>query len=178
MSRIGKKSIIVPEGFEVSFKENSISFHKDKIKKSYQIYPGVSLSNDSGQIKLFPSDKKIPGISMYVGMSRSNISNIVKGLQSVFNITLEINGVGYKSSVESGMLSLSLGYSHDIFYYIPSEVKIVTEKPNLIIVSGSDKAMVGRVASEIMLFRKTEPYKGKGVKILGDFILRKEGKKK
>ena len=111
-------------------------------------------------------------------MDRSNIKNIVQGLKESFKTTLEINGVGYKAAVDKGVLMLTLGYSHEIFYALPKGITAAFEKPNLIILSGDDKVLVGQVASEIISFRKPEPYKGKGVKIFGKQILRKEGKKK
>jgi large subunit ribosomal protein L6 len=115
---------------------------------------------------------------MFVGMNRSNIKNIVSGLSSAFKIVLEINGVGYKASVEKDVIMMSLGFSHEIFYALPLGVKASFEKPNLVVISGDNKILVGQVASEIISFRKPEPYKGKGVKIFGKQILRKEGKKK
>ena len=115
---------------------------------------------------------------MFVGMNRSNVKNIIEGLQNPFKTTLEINGVGYKASVDKGVLALTLGYSHEIYYALPKNITAAFEKPNLIIITGDDKVLVGQVASEIISFRKPEPYKGKGVKILGKAILRKEGKKK
>jgi large subunit ribosomal protein L6 len=111
-------------------------------------------------------------------MDRSNIKNIVQGLQEPFKTVLEINGVGYKAAVDKGVLMLTLGYSHEIFYALPKGISAAFEKPNLIIISGDDKVLVGQIASEIISFRKPEPYKGKGVKIFGKQILRKEGKKK
>ena len=115
---------------------------------------------------------------MFIGMDRSNIKNIVNGLQEPFKTILEINGVGYKAAVEKEVLILTLGYSHEIYYALPKGITASFEKPNLIVLNGSDKVLVGQVASEIISFRKPEPYKGKGVKIAGKQILRKEGKKK
>ena len=111
-------------------------------------------------------------------MDRSNINNIVSGMMKPFEILLEVNGVGYKASVNQRMIILTLGYSHEIFYSLPEAVTAVFEKPNIIRLTSYDKILVGQVASEIIAFRKPEPYKGKGVKIAGSKILRKEGKKK
>jgi large subunit ribosomal protein L6 len=115
---------------------------------------------------------------MKIGMDRSNIKNIVSGMSVNFKTILEVNGVGYKTAIDKSTLILTLGYSHDIFYVLPKGIWITLEKPNLIIISGDDKILVGQVASEIISFRSPEPYKGKGIKKFGKSILRKEGKKK
>ena len=111
-------------------------------------------------------------------MDRSNLNSIVAGLTNPFKTTLEVNGVGYKVAVNKDMLTLTLGYSHEIIYKLPAGITAVFEKPNLIVISGNDKVSVGQVAAEIISFRKPEPYKGKGIKVFGKAILRKEGKKK
>jgi large subunit ribosomal protein L6 len=178
MSRVGKLPVTIPENIKVSIAKDVISFDNGKLKKTYQLSPNVVATFENDQIKLVAADKKIPDISMFVGMNRSNIQNIVKGLVAPFKTTLEINGVGYKASVEKGMLILTLGYSHEIYYVLPKEITAAFEKPNLIIITGDDKILVGQVAAEIISFRKPEPYKGKGVKVFGKKILRKEGKKK
>ena len=178
MSRVGKLPVQVPDNIKVAIDKNVISFDNGKTKKTYQISNGVKAEFSDKQIKLAAIDKSIPDISMFVGMDRSNVKNIVAGLQTPFKTTLEINGVGYKAAVDKGVLSLTLGYSHEILYALPKGIAAAFEKPNLIIISGEDKVLVGQVAAEIISFRKPEPYKGKGVKVLGKAILRKEGKKK
>lgn len=178
MSRVGKLPIAVPENVKVSINGNIINFDNGKVKKTYQVDSNVKAIFENGQIKLSAIDKNIQGASMFVGMNRSNINNLVKGLQTPFKTTLEINGVGYKASVEKGVLILTLGYSHEIFYALPKGINAAFEKPNFIVVTGEDKVLVGQVAAEIISFRKPEPYKGKGVKVAGKPILRKEGKKK
>lgn len=178
MSRVGKLPVIIPDNIKVVIDKNVINFDSAGIKKTYQVTSGVEISFANNQIKLTASDKSIPGISMFIGMDRSNIKNLVAGLKTGFKTILEINGVGYKASVDKGVLVLTLGYSHEIFYALPKGITAVFEKPNLIILSGNDKILVGQVAAEIISFRKPEPYKGKGVKIFGKKILRKEGKKK
>ena len=112
------------------------------------------------------------------GMSRTRVANLVAGVTTGFEKKLEINGVGYKAAVQGKNLQLSLGYSHDILYPIPSDISIVTPKPTEIVVTGIDKQKVGQIAAEIREYRGPEPYKGKGVKYAGEFIFRKEGKKK
>ncbi len=179
MSRVGKLPVIIPDNIKVTINnKDTVTFDSGKVTKTYKVSPGVNLEFADKQIKLTAIDKSIPDISMFVGMDRSNIKNIITGLQVGFKVVLEINGVGYKASVDKGVLILTLGYSHEIYYALPAGITAVFEKPNLIIISGSDNVLVGQVAAEIISFRKPEPYKGKGVKIFGKKILRKEGKKK
>lgn len=178
MSRVGKLPVTIPESIKVSISGDIINFDNGKIKKSYKVSKGVKVELVDKTLVFTAIDKNIPDISMFVGMSRSNVKNIVSGLQTPFKTVLEINGVGYKASVDKGILSLTLGYSHDILYALPQGVTAAFEKPNLVVLTSEDKILVGRVASEIISFRKPEPYKGKGVKIAGKQILRKEGKKK
>jgi large subunit ribosomal protein L6 len=178
MSRIGKLPIQIPDNIKVILDGNIVHFDNGKVKKHYKISSGLVIKFDNNQIRLAVSDKSLSNISMFIGMDRSNIKNIVQGLQHPFKTTLEINGVGYKALVDKNFLILTLGYSHEIMYALPIGITAVFEKPNLIIIFGDDKILVGQVASEIIAFRKPEPYKGKGVKIFGKKILRKEGKKK
>ena len=178
MSRVGKLPVTVPETIKVSVNKNEITFDNSKVKKSYKVSPGVKVDFQDGLIKLSAEENASSGISMFVGMDRSNVKNIVQGLQEPFKIILEINGVGYKALVQKEVLILTLGYSHEIFYALPKGITASFEKPNLVTIVGDDKVLVGQVASEIISFRKPEPYKGKGVKISGKQILRKEGKKK
>jgi len=178
MSRVGKLPINIPDSVKVSIQGNVVAFDSGKAKKTYELSPGVKAELQDKQLKLVAADKSIADISMFVGMNRSNINNIVTGLSEGFTTTLEINGVGYKASVNKKTLILTLGFSHDIYYMLPEGIEAKFEKPNFIVISGDDKVLVGQVASEIISFRKPEPYKGKGVKIKGRKILRKEGKKK
>lgn len=178
MSRVGKLPVVIPDNIKVSIAGSVVTFDTGKVKKTYKISNGVKIEFADKALKLSAADKKIPDISMFVGMDRSNIKNLVAGLQTPFKTILEINGVGYKASVDKGVLSLTLGYSHEILYALPQGITASYEKPNLVTITGDDKVLVGQVASEIISFRKPEPYKGKGVKILGKAILRKEGKKK
>jgi large subunit ribosomal protein L6 len=178
MSRIGKLPIKIPQDIKVSLYDNQISFDNGKIKKNYNISSGIIVDFSDNQIKLSVSDKSNSDLSMKIGMDRSNIKNIVSGMSVGFKTVLEVNGVGYKTALDKSVLILTLGYSHDIFYVLPKEISVTLEKPNLVVVSGDDKVLVGQVASEIISFRAPEPYKGKGIKKFGKPILRKEGKKK
>jgi len=178
MSRIGKLPIKIPQDIKVSLHDNQVSFDNGKIKKNYNISSGIVVDFSDNQIKLSVSDKSNSDLSMKIGMDRSNIKNIVSGMSVGFKTVLEVNGVGYKTALDKSVLILTLGYSHDIFYVLPKEISVTLEKPNLVVVSGDDKVLVGQVASEIISFRSPEPYKGKGIKKFGKPILRKEGKKK
>ncbi|MCE3255498.1 MAG: ribosomal protein [Rickettsiaceae bacterium] len=177
MSRVGKLPVKLPSNIKVSVSGRVINFDNGKVKKSYQVSPSVNISYVGDEVK-FSAKEGFEKASTDVGMDRSNVKNIVLGLQTPFKITLEINGVGYKAAVDKGGLFMSLGYSHEIFYLLPKNVAAVFEKPNLIVLTSDDKVLVGQVASEIISFRKPEPYKGKGIKIAGKAIVRKEGKKK
>jgi len=178
MSRVGKLPVTIPQTIKVAVNKSELTFDNGKVKKSYKVSLGVKIKIQDGLIKLSAENDAVSDISKFVGMDRSNIKNIVQGLQEPFKTVLEINGVGYKAAVDKGVLMLTLGYSHEIFYALPKGISAAFEKPNLIIISGDDKVLVGQIASEIISFRKPEPYKGKGVKIFGKQILRKEGKKK
>jgi large subunit ribosomal protein L6 len=177
MSRVGKVPVKVPDNIKVNIAGQVINFDNGKVKKSYTVMPKVDVKYADNIIKLSAKEGSEKA-SIDVGMDRSNIKNIVLGMQTPFKVVLEINGVGYKAAVDKNGLILSLGYSHEIFYLLPNNVSAVFEKPNLVILTSDDKILVGQVASEIISFRKPEPYKGKGVKIAGKAIVRKEGKKK
>jgi len=177
MSRVGKLPIKVPNNITILVNGDDISFDSGKIKKTYKVSVTVRVIYADSSIKLVAKDG-VNKASTDLGMDRSNIKNIVAGMIASFKITLEINGVGYKAAVDNGVITLNLGYSHEIAYCLPNGITAVFEKPNLIILTGEDKILVGQVASEIISFRKPEPYKGKGVKIFGKYIVRKEGKKK
>ncbi len=177
MSRVGKLPVKLPENIKTNIVGNVINFDNGKVKKSYKVMPSVDVAYADNILK-FTAREGFEKASVDVGMDRSNVKNIVLGLQTPFKIVLEINGVGYKAAVEKSSVILSLGYSHEIFYLLPQNVTAVFEKPNLITLTSDDKVLVGQIASEIISFRKPEPYKGKGVKIAGKAIVRKEGKKK
>lgn len=178
MSRVGKLPVVIPDTIKVSVDKNVITFDTGKVKKTYKVDSRIKVEFADKKIQLAAINKADGDSSMFVGMDRSNIKNIVAGLQTPFKTTLEINGVGYKAAVDKGILTLTLGYSHEIYYSLPKGVNAAFEKPNFIVITGDDKVLVGQVAAEIISFRKPEPYKGKGVKVSGRAILRKEGKKK
>lgn len=176
MSRIGKLPIKVPSDIAVRIDGNVVIITKGSVEKRYG-FDKVKIVFENNEIKVLkknPKDK----VANFLGLHRSNLNNIIKGLTDGYTITLETKGVGYKASVVDGFLILNLGFSHDIAYEIPKGTEIKTAKPNLIIIKSDDKQKIGQTAREIIDFRPTEPYKGKGIKIQGAWVLRKEGKKK
>lgn len=177
MSRIGKKPVAVPNGVTAKVEGQKVTVKGAKGELNFTVPDDVQVVMQDGAIKVDPRTPSKRARAMW-GMSRSMINNLVAGVTSGFEKKLEINGVGYKAAVAGKNLNLSLGYSHDVIYPIPAGITIVTPKPTEITVSGIDKRQVGQVAAEIREYRGPEPYKGKGVKYAGEFIFRKEGKKK
>ncbi len=177
MSRIGKKPVAVPAGVTAQISGQTVSVKGPKGELRFTCPEDVTVVMNGSEIKVDPRDNGRRARAMW-GMSRTRVANLVAGVTSGFEKKLEINGVGYKAAVQGKNLQLSLGYSHDIVYPIPSDISIVTPKPTEIVVTGIDKQKVGQIAAEIREYRGPEPYKGKGVKYAGEFIFRKEGKKK
>ena len=132
---------------------------------------------DKASIKIEPREETLRSRAMW-GTSRTRVANLMIGVTKGFEEKLEITGVGYRAAVQGKNLQLSLGYSHDVVYPIPEGIAIATPRPTEIVITGNDKQKVGQVAAEIRGFRRPEPYKGKGVKYVGEYIFRKEGKKK
>lgn len=177
MSRIGKKSVSVPAGVTVSLTGDSVAVKGPKGELSFVLTDQVIAKMVEGSVKVDPKDKSKLARSAW-GMSRTMIANMIKGVTVGYSKTLEITGVGYRAAVQGKVLQLNLGYSHDINFPIPEGIEIKTPKPTEIVVSGIDKQRVGQIAAEIREYREPEPYKGKGVKYAGEYIFRKEGKKK
>ena len=177
MSRIGKKPVAVPSGVTVNVDGQSVTAKGPKGELSAVLVDQVLVRMDDDGVWVDPRDKSKQARSMW-GMSRTVVSNLVEGVSEGFTKTLEITGVGYRANLQGKDLSLALGYSHDVVYPIPDGITIEVPQPTQIIISGIDKQRVGQVASEIRRFRPPEPYKGKGVKYAGEYIFRKEGKKK
>jgi large subunit ribosomal protein L6 len=177
MSRIGKKPVPVPAGVTANVAGQLVKIKGAKGELSFTVPDDVSVAMENGAIAVQPRSQSKRARSLW-GTSRARIANLVTGTTAGFEKKLEINGVGYKAAVTGKVLKLSLGYSHDIDYPIPEGVAIVTPKPTEIIITGIDKQVVGQTAAEIRDYRGPEPYKGKGVKYAGEFIFRKEGKKK
>ena len=177
MSRIGKKAVPVPAGVTVNLSGMDVAVKGPKGQLSFMLTDQVIAKMEAGGVKVDPKDKSKLARSAW-GMSRTMIANMIKGVTTGYSKTLEISGVGYRAAVQGKVLQLALGYSHDINYPIPEGIEIKTPKPTEIVVSGIDKQRVGQVAAEIREYRGPEPYKGKGVKYAGEYIFRKEGKKK
>jgi large subunit ribosomal protein L6 len=177
MSRVGKKPVPVPSGVTANVNGQNVAVKGAKGELSFVVPEEVIVAMDGGAIKVDPRDESKRARAMW-GMSRAMINNLVAGVSKGFERKLEITGVGYKAAVVGKNVQLSLGYSHDVHYPIPAGVAITTPKPTEIAISGIDKRQIGQIAAEIRALRPPEPYKGKGVKYAGEFIFRKEGKKK
>jgi large subunit ribosomal protein L6 len=177
MSRIGKKPVAVPSGVNASVDGQLVKVKGSKGELSFLVPDSVAVAHADGAISVTPRDETKRARAMW-GMSRSQVANLIKGVTVGYEKKLEINGVGYKAAIAGPVLKLNLGFSHDVDYPIPQGIQITTPKPTEIVVTGIDKQKVGQIAAEIREFRGPEPYKGKGVKYVGEFIFRKEGKKK
>jgi large subunit ribosomal protein L6 len=177
MSRLGKMAVAIPAGCQVRTEGNVVVAKGPKGELRFAGSDDVEVKIEGSVVKFAPRNETKRARAMW-GTTRAQVQNIVTGATKGFEKKLEINGVGYKAAVAGKTLQLSLGYSHDVNYPIPEGITIVTPKPTEITISGADRQRVGQVASEIRAYRGPEPYKGKGVKYAGEFIFRKEGKKK
>jgi large subunit ribosomal protein L6 len=177
MSRIGKKSVPIPAGVTASVVGQQVSVKGPKGELQVVLNDQVLAKMEQGAIKVDPKDKSKLARSSW-GMSRTLVANLMKGVTEGYSKSLEINGVGYRAALNGKVLQLNLGFSHDVHYPVPAGIEIKVPKPTEIVVSGIDKQRVGQVAAEIREYRGPEPYKGKGVKYAGEYIFRKEGKKK
>jgi large subunit ribosomal protein L6 len=177
MSRIGKKPVAVPAGVTATINDRILVVKGPNGEMSMPLVDDISYTIEGAQIAVLPaSDTK--RARAFWGMQRTLVSNLVTGVSDGFTKVLEITGVGYRASVQGSNLKLQLGYSHDVDFAIPAGITIKTPDPTTVEITGSDKQVVGQVAAEIRRWRKPEPYKGKGIKYRGEFIFRKEGKKK
>ena len=177
MSRIGKKPVAVPSGITANVEGQTVKIKGPKGALQVVLHDDVSVKLDGGQIKVDPRSESKRARSQW-GTSRTLIANLIAGVTKGFEQRLEINGVGYRASVQGKNLQIALGYSHDIVYPIPEGITIATPRPVEIVITGTDRQKVGQVAAEIRDYRPPEPYKGKGIKYAGERIFRKEGKKK
>jgi large subunit ribosomal protein L6 len=177
MSRIGKKAVPVPSGVTANIEGQMVKVKGPKGALQVVLPEDVLAKMEKGGIKVDPRNDTKRARSMW-GTSRTLVANLVTGVTKGFERKLEINGVGYRAAVQGKNLQLSLGYSHEVKYAIPEGIAIATPKPTEIVITGIDRQKVGQVAAEIRAFRGPEPYKGKGVRYAGEFIFRKEGKKK
>lgn len=177
MSRIGKKPVTVPSGVTATVDGQTVKMKGPKGQLQFIVHDDVDVKFENGQVKVAPRSETKRARSLY-GTARAQIANLVEGVTKGFEKKLEITGVGYRAAMQGKNLQLALGYSHDVVYAIPEGITITVPKPTEITVTGSDIQRVGQVAAEIRSYRPPEPYKGKGVKYVGEFIFRKEGKKK
>jgi large subunit ribosomal protein L6 len=174
---VGKHPISIPTGVEVSFKDDVISGKGKNGEFSFRVHSSVNTDVVDGKIVFKPRDDSSTSRSMW-GTSRAIVSDAINGLAALFVKKVNLIGVGYKANVQGSKLVMQLGYSHDIVFEIPSDLKIVCDVPTVITVSGASKQRVGEIIKKIQRYRKPEPYKGKGVIIEGQYVYRKEGKKK
>lgn len=177
MSRIGKKPVTVPAGVTANVNGRTVSVKGPKGELKTILNDQVTVAMGADGIKVDPINQTKLARSSW-GMSRTLVRNMMQGVTTGYSKNLEINGVGYRAAVNGKVLQLNLGYSHDVNYDIPAGIEVKTPKPTEIVVSGIDKQRVGQVAAEIREWRGPEPYKGKGIKYAGEYIHRKEGKKK
>ena len=177
MSRVGKQPVLLPSGVSVEIANNKVLVRgkKGELENSYP--SSVKVSKEDDRVIVTPLDKTKEARSSW-GLIRTLINNMVVGVEDGYTKNLEVNGVGFRAAVNEGILTLQLGYSHDIKLAIPSDLEVKCAKPTEILISGIDKQKVGQFAAEIRAFRKPEPYKGKGIKYMDEIIIRKEGKKK
>jgi large subunit ribosomal protein L6 len=177
MSRIGKKPVSAPKGVTVTVSGQTVTAKGPKGELNFVVNDLCKVALDGEQVVVSPVDKSKEARSQW-GMSRTMIANLMTGVTTAYSRKLELVGVGYRAAMKGSNLSLALGYSHDIDFPPPAGIKIETPKQTEIIISGINKQLVGETAAKIRAMRPPEPYKGKGVRYEGEFIFRKEGKKK
>ncbi len=177
MSRIGKNPVEVPDGVEVLISSQQVTVKGKLGELKSTLPPEVQVTRVDDKVWVKPCNQDVRTRSMW-GLGRTLIDNMVTGVSKGFNRKLEIVGVGYRAAVDGNVLTLQLGFSHEIKMMIPDGIKVVCEKPTEIEISGANKQQVGQIAADIRSLRKPEPYKGKGIKYEGEYIFRKEGKKK
>lgn len=177
MSRIGKKSIAVPSGVTANVEGQTVKMKGPKGALQVVLHDDIAAKMDKSAVSISPRSETKRARSLW-GTSRTQVANLIAGVTKGFEEKLEITGVGYRAAVQGKTLQLQLGFSHDVNFPIPEGIAIATPKPTEVVITGIDKQKVGQVAAEIRGHRQPEPYKGKGVKYVGEYIFRKEGKKK
>ncbi len=177
MSRIGKNPVPVPAGVHVELAGRMLTAKGGLGTLSLAVSNHVVASISDEAVTITPANDSKEARAMW-GTTRALVNNMVTGVSQGFSVGLEINGVGYRAAVQGNVLNLQLGYSHDVAFAIPADVKIACERPTQITVTGADRQRVGQVAAEIRAYRPPEPYKGKGIKYAHETVRRKEGKKK
>lgn len=177
MSRIGKKPVAIPSGVEAKIDNGTLTVKGPKGTLSLGLSDLIDYKVEGDEIAVKPANDTKQARS-YWGMQRTLVSNLVEGVTDGFSKTLEISGVGYRAQSQGRTLKLQLGYSHDVDIAVPEGIDVKTPDQTTVIISGIDKQAVGQLAAEIRQWRKPEPYKGKGIKYQGEYVFRKEGKKK
>ena len=177
MSRIGKRPVAIPAGVTATIDGGQLSVKGPKGTLSMPLVDLITYEVQDGAISVEPANDSKQARSFW-GMQRTMVQNLITGVTEGFTKTLEITGVGYRANAQGKNLKLQLGYSHDVDYPVPEGITIATPDQTTINITGIDKQKVGQVAAEIRRWRKPEPYKGKGIKYRGEYIFRKEGKKK
>ncbi|MBO9448412.1 50S ribosomal protein L6 [Ruegeria sp. R14_0] len=177
MSRIGKKPVELPSGVTASVSGQTIEVKGPKGTRSFTATDDVTLSVEDNVVQINPRGMSKRARQQW-GMSRTMVANLVTGVTQGFKKELEIQGVGYRAQMQGNTLKLNLGYSHDVDFTAPEGVTITAPKQTEIVVEGIDQQLVGETAAKIREWRRPEPYKGKGIRYKGEFIFRKEGKKK
>lgn len=177
MSRIGKKPVPLPSGVTAIISGQAVEVKGPKGTRSFHATDDVTLALVESALTVAPRGSSKRARQQW-GMVRSQVQNLVTGVTVGFKKELEIQGVGYRAAMNGNILKLSLGYSHDVDFEVPAGVTVVTPKQTEITVEGIDQQLVGQVAANIREWRKPEPYKGKGIRYKGEFVFRKEGKKK
>jgi len=180
MSKIGKKNITIPKESSIKIEGPNLTISGPKGTKKLTINDKIFSSNlQDSEFQLLPLNKKIDKkTSIMWGTYRSLINNAVTGVSAGHEKILELSGVGFRANLKGEVLNLQLGFSHDINFKIPKEIKLTVEKQTIIKINGVDKELVSKIAADLKNLKPVEPYKGKGIKERGQFILRKEGKKK
>jgi large subunit ribosomal protein L6 len=177
MSRIGKKPVTLIKGTSASVSGQTIEVKGPKGTRSFTAGDDVTLTVEGDTIKVTPRGMSKRARQQW-GMTRSMVDNLVVGVSAGFKKEMEIQGVGYRAAMAGNVLKLSLGYSHEVNFEVPTGVTVTSPKNTEIIVEGIDQQLVGQVAANIREWRAPEPYKGKGIRYKGEFVFRKEGKKK
>ncbi|MAH87307.1 MAG: 50S ribosomal protein L6 [Kiloniella sp.] len=177
MSRIGKNPVPVPASVEVSVNGQEITAKGKLGELAFVANGAVEIKFENGEVTVSPRDESRDARAQW-GTARARIANMVSGVSEGFSKELELVGVGYRAALKGKDLQLQLGFSHDVLYPIPDGVKVTCEKPTSIKLEGADKQEIGQMAAEIRSYRPPEPYKGKGIRYVGEYIARKEGKKK
>jgi large subunit ribosomal protein L6 len=177
MSRIGKRPVPIPSGVTAKLDGRTVTVKGPKGELSLELVDEVSAVVESDSVRVTPRDDSKRARSMW-GLQRTLIANMVHGVTKGFEQSLELQGVGYRAQVQGRALKLQLGFSHEVVYEPPAGITLAAPKPTEVKVSGADRQTVGQVAADIRKYRPPEPYKGKGVRYAGEYIRRKEGKKK